>query len=114
MPVGGGGLMSGTLLTRDARGRTDIRVTGVQPEESAALYHVLRGATMADVRHGPTIADGLAGGGDDGAVTNELIAKAASIWCWFPRLIFAARCAKSPRVRARSGGFGRRPLRRDR
>jgi threonine dehydratase len=25
--------------------------------------------------HGPTIADGLAGGGDDGAVTNELIAK---------------------------------------
>jgi threonine dehydratase len=74
--VGGGGLMSGTLLSREAHGRSDIRVSGVQPEESAALYHVLRGARMSDVVHGSTIADGLAGGGDDGAVTNELIAKA--------------------------------------
>ncbi len=75
VPVGGGGLLSGTLISRDSNGRSDIRVTGVQPEVSAALYHVLRGATMADVVHGSTIADGLAGGGDDGAITNELIAK---------------------------------------
>jgi threonine dehydratase len=68
--------MSGTLLSREARGRSDIRVSGVQPEVSAALYHVLRGATMSEVVHGSTIADGLAGGGDDGAITNELIAKA--------------------------------------
>ncbi len=73
--VGGGGLISGTLLTRDGRGRTDIRVTGVQPEESAALYHVLRGVRMSDVVHHPTIADGLAGGGDEGAVTNEIVEK---------------------------------------
>ncbi|MGA7834897.1 MAG: pyridoxal-phosphate dependent enzyme [Acidimicrobiales bacterium] len=73
--VGGGGLISGTLLTRDRRGRTDIRVTGVQPEESAALYHVLRGARMSDVVHHPTIADGLAGGGDEGAITNEIVEK---------------------------------------
>ena len=73
--VGGGGLISGTLISRDAQGRSDIRVTGVQPEESAALYHVLRGATMSEVEHRFTIADGLAGGGDEGAITNELVAK---------------------------------------
>jgi threonine dehydratase len=74
--VGGGGLMTGTLLSRDAQGRADIRVSGVQPEESAALYHVLRGMKMSEVAHRSTIADGLAGGGDEGAITNELIAKA--------------------------------------
>jgi threonine dehydratase len=72
--VGGGGLLSGALIARDLHGRRDIQLTGVQPEESAALFHVLRGASMADVVHRPTIADGLAGGGDDGAVTNDLIA----------------------------------------
>jgi len=76
VPVGGGGLLSGVVITRGAQGRGDIAVTGVQPAESAALYHVLRGATMDQVVHHPTIADGLAGGGDDGAITNELIAKA--------------------------------------
>lgn len=75
VPVGGGGLISGTLLARDARGRGDVRVTGVQPEASSALYHVLRGALMSEVVHRPTIADGLAGGGDEGAVTNEIVAK---------------------------------------
>jgi threonine dehydratase len=73
--VGGGGLMSGTLLSRDGQGRSDIRVTGVQPEESSALYHVLRGVAMSEVVHRPTIADGLAGGGDEGAITNEIIEK---------------------------------------
>jgi threonine dehydratase len=75
VPVGGGGLLSGILLAREESGRGDLRITGVQPTESAALYHVLRGATMDQIVHHPTIADGLAGGGDDGAITNELIAK---------------------------------------
>jgi threonine dehydratase len=75
VPVGGGGLISGVLLSREYHGRADVRVTGVQPMESSAMYHVLRGANMAEIVHHPTIADGLAGGGDDGAVTNELIAR---------------------------------------
>ncbi len=73
--VGGGGLLSGCLLARDEARRGDVRVTGAQPENSAALYHVLRGATMATVTHAATIADGLAGGGDDDAITNEIIAQ---------------------------------------
>lgn len=71
--VGGGGLISGCLVARDMAGRRDVRITGVQPENSAALYHVLRGTAMADVQHLPTIADGLAGGGDEGAITNEMV-----------------------------------------
>jgi threonine dehydratase len=73
--VGGGGLLSGVLLARDGQRRTDVRITGVQPENSAALYHVLHGGTMNSVVHGPTIADGLAGGGDDESVTNTIVAE---------------------------------------
>lgn len=73
--VGGGGLISGALSALEACGRDDVRVIGVQPENSAAMYHVLRGATMAEVTHFPTIADGLAGGGDDDAVTTRLVEK---------------------------------------
>ncbi|HUV57998.1 MAG TPA: pyridoxal-phosphate dependent enzyme [Acidimicrobiales bacterium] len=72
--VGGGGLISGALLARREHGLDGLRISGAQPEESAALYHVLRGMTMSEVHHRPTIADGLAGGGDEGAITNELIA----------------------------------------
>ncbi|MFZ1063188.1 MAG: pyridoxal-phosphate dependent enzyme [Acidimicrobiales bacterium] len=75
VPVGGGGLISGVLLSREGNGRGDVKVTGVQPVESSAMYHVLHGTPMADVVHRATIADGLAGGGDEGAITNELIAQ---------------------------------------
>lgn len=71
--VGGGGLVSGCILARDMANRRDVRITGVQPENSAALYHVVRGTAMADVQHQPTIADGLAGGGDEGAITNDMV-----------------------------------------
>ncbi len=75
VPVGGGGLISGILISRDQHDRRDIVVTGVQPQESAAMYHVLRGVAMSEVRHHPTIADGLAGGGDEGSITNAIIAE---------------------------------------
>jgi threonine dehydratase len=75
VPVGGGGLISGVLLARALHEREDIRVTGVQPEESCAMFRVLHGESMSEVRHRPTIADGLAGGGDEDSVTNSLIAE---------------------------------------
>ncbi len=73
VPVGGGGLMSGALVARRVLGRESLRITGVQPTNSAAMYHVLHGTPMNQVHHRPTIADGLAGGGDEGALTNALI-----------------------------------------
>ena len=75
--VGGGGLISGAILSRHEQSRGDVLITGVQPEESAAMYHVLHGCSMSEVVHRPTIADGLAGGGDEGAITNELIERNA-------------------------------------
>lgn len=75
VPVGGGGLISGVLTSRDGHGRGDVRVTGAQPERSHAMYDVLHGKASREVVHHPTIADGLAGGGDDGSVTNEIIAR---------------------------------------
>jgi len=77
VPVGGGGLISGALVARASAGRDELHITGVQPEHSAAMYHVLRGTAMNAVSHRPTIADGLAGGGDEGALTNDLIARHA-------------------------------------
>jgi len=75
VPVGGGGLISGVLISRDEHARGDVAVTGVQPERSHAMYDVLHGKDSSDVVHRPTIADGLAGGGDDGSVTNDIIAR---------------------------------------
>ena len=75
VPVGGGGLISGIVYSRAAHDRLDVRITGVQPENSAAMYHVLRGTPMNRVQHTSTIADGLAGGGVEGALTNDGIAQ---------------------------------------
>jgi threonine dehydratase len=71
--VGGGGWISGALVSRAANNREDITVTGVQAENSAAMVHYLRGEDPDVVVHRPTIADGLAGGVDPGSITNDII-----------------------------------------
>jgi threonine dehydratase len=62
VPVGGGGMIAGiSFLTRHLRKRA--RVVGVQPEASpAALLSLRDGVAHDPYEHGPTIADGLAGG----------------------------------------------------
>lgn len=75
VPIGGGGLISGVLLARDERGRADVAVTGAQPERSHAMFDVMAGRRMSEVVHHETIADGLAGGGDEDSVTNSIIAE---------------------------------------
>jgi threonine dehydratase len=71
--VGGGGWISGVLVSRAANNREDITITGVQAENSAAMVHYLRGEKPDSVVHHPTIADGLAGGVDPGSITNDII-----------------------------------------
>ncbi len=71
--VGGGGWISGALVSRAANNREDITITGVQAENSAAMAAFARGEDPEAVVHLATIADGLAGGVDPGSITNEII-----------------------------------------
>ncbi len=71
--VGGGGWISGVLVSREANNREDITITGVQSENSAAMAQFVRGEDPALTVHTPTIADGLAGGVDPGSITNDII-----------------------------------------
>ena len=73
VPIGGGGLMAGCLVSRTANLGRDVTITGVQAENWAAMYHFLNGVAPDEIPHANTIADGLAGGVVVGAVTNALI-----------------------------------------
>lgn len=66
VPVGGGGLVSGVSLATQGTG---IRVVGVEPEASAAMSASLAVGHPVHVPTGETIADGLAGGIEEGSVT---------------------------------------------
>lgn len=72
VPVGGGGLISGVGLAAKAL-KPDLRVVGVQTENSAALHADFHGGDMRAVPHLPTLADGLAGPVEDGAITVPLV-----------------------------------------
>jgi threonine dehydratase len=74
IPVGGGGLVSGMLFARARHGATGVHFTGAQPENSAAMYHFIAGVPIADIPQSPTVADGLAGGGDEGSLPNDVVA----------------------------------------
>jgi len=62
VPVGGGGMIAGVATVAKTL-NPGCRVVGVQPEASPAALLSLRDGTPYDpYDHGPTIADGLAGG----------------------------------------------------
>jgi threonine dehydratase len=72
VPVGGGGLVSGVGLAAKAL-KPDLRVVGVQAENSAALHADFYGGDMTTVPHLPTLADGLAGPVEEGSITVPLV-----------------------------------------
>jgi threonine dehydratase len=66
VPVGGGGLISGTALTLENAG---VRIVGVEPAASPAMSTSLAAGHAEPIVVGRTLADGLAGNIEAGSVT---------------------------------------------
>lgn len=77
VPVGGGGLISGTLLWAQSRG--GVRVVGVQAEASPTMIAAVAAGDAVDVPTRDTIADGVTGSLEPGALTIRLAAQADAL-----------------------------------
>lgn len=69
VPVGGGGLASGTALAATSR----VRIVGVEASASRAVSASINAGHVVDVEIGPTIADGVAGGIAHDAITPGIL-----------------------------------------
>jgi threonine dehydratase len=72
-PAGGGGLLSGVGLAATAR--AGIRALGVEAAASRGLSSSVAAGRTVAVDVGPTLADGLAGNLEPGAITVELASR---------------------------------------
>ncbi len=66
VPCGGGGLLAGVALGLEGSG---IRVVGVESEASPSMSTALAAGAIVPINVEPTVADGLAGNLEPGAVT---------------------------------------------
>jgi threonine dehydratase len=69
VPVGGGGLVSGVSL---ALAGTGVRVVGVESEASPSMTAALAAGAIVPITVEPTLADGLAGNLEAGAITVDI------------------------------------------
>jgi threonine dehydratase len=69
VPVGGGGLISGVGMVLKAINPA-IRVVGVTSRATPAMYNYLKGKRLPQL---PTLAEGLAGEVEPGAITLDLV-----------------------------------------
>lgn len=76
-PVGGGGMASGIALrAAELRGQgREVRVVGVETEASTAMSSAVKAGRIVEVEVGETLADGLAGNLEPGAVTVGIVAR---------------------------------------
>ena len=83
VPVGGGGLIAG-IAGWLKQARPGIRVVGCQPRASAVMAASVRAGRLLesgrDVPFEPTLADAVAGGVEDGAVTLDLCSELVDAW----------------------------------
>ncbi len=69
VPCGGGGLLSGVILGLEG---TDVRIVGVESEASPSMSTALSAGAIVPIDVEPTVADGLAGNLEPGAVTVDI------------------------------------------
>jgi len=71
VPVGGGGLISGVSIA--AKGiKPTVKIVGVQSEASPVMYESLKAGRIVEAPKTNTIAEGLSGGIEKGALTFEI------------------------------------------
>jgi threonine dehydratase len=74
VPVGGGGLISGVSIA--AKGvKPKVEIVGVQSEASPVMYESLKAGRIIEAPKTKTIAEGLSGGIEKGALTFEIAKK---------------------------------------
>jgi threonine dehydratase len=66
VPCGGGGLLAGVILGLEGSG---VRIVGVESEASPSMSTALAAGAIVEIDVEPTVADGLAGNLEPGAVT---------------------------------------------
>jgi len=69
VPCGGGGLLSGVILGLEG---TSVRIVGVESEASPSMSTALSAGAIVPIDVEPTVADGLAGNLEPGAVTVDI------------------------------------------
>jgi threonine dehydratase len=71
VPVSGGGLLAG-IATAAKGTRSDIEILGVQSERAPAMYYSLKEGKVTNVEIRHSVADGLDGNIEQGAITFEI------------------------------------------
>jgi threonine dehydratase len=74
VPVGGGGLISGTCIAIKSV-KPNVQVIGVQSEASPVMYESLKAGKIVHARKTETIAEGLSGGIEKGSITFKIAQK---------------------------------------
>ncbi len=74
VPVGGGGLISGIAIAAKAL-KPNVEIVGVQSVASPVMYESLQVGRIVEPRKADTIAEGLSGGIERGALTFEIAQK---------------------------------------
>jgi threonine dehydratase len=69
VPCGGGGLLAGVILGLDGTG---VRIVGVESEASPSMSAAVAAGAIVPINVEPTVADGLAGNLEPGAVTVDI------------------------------------------